>query len=381
MENYLISKVLEFKSEWDYKDIKLEKTKYGLSNQNYYIKYKDKYTYFIKYYTKKNSNIIEPKILFSFDNGHIEEYINGRNLNVNDYNGDTFKKIAILIRNFHNKYNLNHNDINKTNIMVKEDDSFDLIDYEYVGELDIYYDIANFFFDCLYDFDSEEWFKFNLNQFPSKRHFNLFCKEYFQTDDMNLISKHRINILNKMKNVIEFWIKWTDSYNEIDYSLYKLYLRKLLDINFNELLEKKIIYCDGTFDLLHTGHLSFFNKAKDSNCKKLIIGVLSDKDVESYKRIPILDVGTRSEMVKSLKLVDEVVSSCPFNRIENYFLDFYGIDLVIYGGDPNLADPLGTWQYHYSIPLAQKCLKLISYSKGISTSEILNKIIYIYNDL
>ena len=169
MENYLISKVLEFKSEWDKKNIKLEKTKYGLSNQNYYVKYKDKYTYFIKYYTKKNNKIIKPKILFSFDNGHIEEYINSRNLNIKDYNGITFKKIAILIRNFHNKYNLNHNDINKTNIMVREDDSFDLIDYEYVGELDIYYDIANFFFDCLYDFDSEEWFKFNLNQLKLTR--------------------------------------------------------------------------------------------------------------------------------------------------------------------------------------------------------------------
>ena len=248
MENDLISKVLEFKSEWDKKYVKLEKTKYGLSNQNYYVKYKDRYTYFIKYYTKKNNNIIESKILFSFDNGHIEEYINGRNLNVNDYNGDTFKKIAILIRNFHNKYNFSHNDINKTNIMVRED--------EYVGELDIYYDINNFFFDCLYDFDSEEWFKFNLNLFPSKRHFNLFCKEYFQTKDMNLISNHHTNILNKMNNVIKFWIKWTESYNEIDYSLYKLYLNKLLNINFNDLLEKKVIYCDGTFDLLHTGHLN-----------------------------------------------------------------------------------------------------------------------------
>ena len=102
--------------------------------------------------------------------------------------------------------------------------------------------------------------------------------------------------------------------------------------------------------------------------------VLSDKDVESYKRIPILNVDTRSEMVKSLKLIDEVVSNCPFNRIENDFLDFYGIDLVVYGGDPNLEDPLGTWQYHYSIPLEQNCLKLIPYSEGISTSEILNRI-------
>jgi cytidyltransferase-like protein len=374
MEKYLISQILEYKSNWNYKDIKLEKTKYGLSNQNYYVKYKGKYTYFIKYYTKKNSNIIEPKILFSFNNGHIEEYINGRNLNISDYNGDTFKKIAILIRNFHNKYNLNHNDVNKTNIMVREDDSLDLIDYEYVGELDIYYDIANFFFDCLYDFDSKEWFKFNLNQFPTERHFNLFCKEYFQTEDMNLISSHRINILNKMKKVIEFWIKWTEPYNEIDYSLYKLYLNKLLNINFNDLLEKKVIYCDGTFDLLHTGHLNFFKKAKSLDCKKLIIGVLSDKDVESYKRIPILNVDTRSEMVKSLKLIDEVVSNCPFNRIENDFLDFYGIDLVAYGGDPKLEDPLSTWQYHYSIPLEQNCLKLIPYSEGISTSEILNRI-------
>ena len=70
---------------------------------------------------------------------------------------------------------------------------------------------------------------------------------------------------------------------------------------------KKVIYVDGTFDLIHTGHIEFFKE-----CKKygnyLIVGVLSDKNVQSYKREPIINLDNRCFMLENIEIVDKVIS-------------------------------------------------------------------------
>ena len=58
------------------------------------------------------------------------------------------------------------------------------------------------------------------------------------------------------------------------------------------------IYIDGTFDLLHSGHYNFLEQAKKYG-KKLIVGVISDKNVKSYKRYPILELKDRCKFKHS----------------------------------------------------------------------------------
>ena len=60
------------------------------------------------------------------------------------------------------------------------------------------------------------------------------------------------------------------------------------------------VYMDGVFDLFHRGHLESINKCLKYG-DEIIIGIISDKDAESYKRKPIINQDDRSEIIKNLK--------------------------------------------------------------------------------
>lgn len=71
---------------------------------------------------------------------------------------------------------------------------------------------------------------------------------------------------------------------------------------------KKIGFTNGCFDLLHLGHLSSLQQAKNV-CDILIVGVNSDDSIKKYKGAdrPIQDQNTRSTLLASLELVDYVI--------------------------------------------------------------------------
>lgn len=130
----------------------------------------------------------------------------------------------------------------------------------------------------------------------------------------------------------------------------------------------KVIYVDGTFDLIHLGHIEFFKKIKGEN-DKLIVGVISDENVNSYKRYPINNLHHRCEMLRNIKCVDMVIENCPFNGISKSFLETHNIKSIYYGGDKN------TWTDHYKIPIELGIMNYIDYvHPEYSTSKIIQKI-------
>jgi glycerol-3-phosphate cytidylyltransferase len=137
-------------------------------------------------------------------------------------------------------------------------------------------------------------------------------------------------------------------------------------------MENKVIYVDGTFDLLHPGHIAFLKE-----CKKygnyLIVGVISDQNVQSYKRIPILSLDHRCIMLENIIMVDKVIKDCPFFGITQEFINKYQIEKVIYsGGD------LGKWEEHYKIPIKNNMMINLPYDvneTGCSTSKIIKTIV------
>ena len=68
----------------------------------------------------------------------------------------------------------------------------------------------------------------------------------------------------------------------------------------------KKIYVDIVGDLFHLGHVNLFKKARSLG-DYLIVGVHADKDVEFYKRRPVLSLKERSEVIKSCRYVDYIV--------------------------------------------------------------------------
>ena len=129
------------------------------------------------------------------------------------------------------------------------------------------------------------------------------------------------------------------------------------------------IYVDGTFDLLHSGHINFFKKVKKPN-DILIVGVISDTNVLSYKRKPYIDLDNRVIMLENLKIVDKVIKNCPFKNISSKFIKDNNITKVYYAGETN------TWNEHYKIPIEMGIMNYIPYSiNELSTTKIINSIV------
>lgn len=68
----------------------------------------------------------------------------------------------------------------------------------------------------------------------------------------------------------------------------------------------KTIMCFGTFDILHLGHLYYFEQSKKYG-DYLIVVIARDKTKEQQKKKIIFSEQERIKMVQSLNVVDEAV--------------------------------------------------------------------------
>lgn len=128
------------------------------------------------------------------------------------------------------------------------------------------------------------------------------------------------------------------------------------------------IYVDVVADLMHAGHVEFFKKAKAMG-DYLIVGVLSDADVASYKRIPILTLEERVAAVQACRYVDEVIAAPPM-RVDEEWLKKHQIDFLVHGDDFDEK----TMQWWYSAAMKMGIFKTVPYTKGISTTNIIKRI-------
>jgi len=134
---------------------------------------------------------------------------------------------------------------------------------------------------------------------------------------------------------------------------------------------KKVVYADITGDLFHAGHVAFLKKAKALG-DHLIVGIITDEHVETYKRRPVLSVKDRAAVVRGCKYVDEVIEGVsPICTKE--WIAKKGIDVVVHGDDFNPKDPLTLEQYGAAMEAG--IFQTVPYTPGISTSDIINRIV------
>lgn len=82
----------------------------------------------------------------------------------------------------------------------------------------------------------------------------------------------------------------------------------------------KKVLVGGCFDLIHFGHIVFLTEAKKQG-DYLIVAVESDESVKKHKgeSRPIHTQKERAQMLKSLKVVDEVIELRKLNSDKEYF--------------------------------------------------------------
>ena len=126
-------------------------------------------------------------------------------------------------------------------------------------------------------------------------------------------------------------------------------------------------------DLVHVGHLKFFQKCKQYCCSFLIVGVYTDKLAASYKRKPVIPFEERLEMVKALKPVDMVVKvenkDCTL-MLKKLTEEGWKISFLFHGDDWSPREVKGK---EFIESIGGK-LVLTPYYKGQSTTKIVEKI-------
>ena len=64
-------------------------------------------------------------------------------------------------------------------------------------------------------------------------------------------------------------------------------------------MSEKVVYVGMSADIIHPGHLNIIHEAQKLG--RVIVGVLTDAAIASYKRLPYLDYEQRSIIVNNLK--------------------------------------------------------------------------------
>lgn len=94
-------------------------------------------------------------------------------------------------------------------------------------------------------------------------------------------------------------------------------------------VESRTVYMCFSTDIIHGGHIAIIKKAQ--RLGKLIIGVLSDEAVASYKRFPLVPFSDRKMMMENISGVFKVVEQKTLSYKDN--LEKYQPTYVVHGDD------------------------------------------------
>jgi D-beta-D-heptose 7-phosphate kinase/D-beta-D-heptose 1-phosphate adenosyltransferase len=127
---------------------------------------------------------------------------------------------------------------------------------------------------------------------------------------------------------------------------------------------KKVVFTNGCFDIIHTGHVRYLAEAKKAG-DILVVALNTDRSVSRIKPgRPVTPEAERAEVLSHLDMVDYVTffgEDTPYELIK-----FLGPDVLVKGGDWKKEDIVGSdiVPETHSLP----------YVQGVSTTEIIAKI-------
>ena len=141
-------------------------------------------------------------------------------------------------------------------------------------------------------------------------------------------------------------------------------------INIWRMFNKKIVFTNGCFDILHQGHIDYLSKARDLG-NVLIVGLNTDASVKRLNKSPERPINkeqARAFLLTSSVLVDAVVmfdEDTPYELIKAV-----QPDVLVKGADYKTEDIVG-----YDIVKARGGeVATIELTQGFSTTELIKKI-------
>ena len=140
--------------------------------------------------------------------------------------------------------------------------------------------------------------------------------------------------------------------------------------------KKKIVYVAIAVDIIHAGIINILKIADKYG--DVVVGLLTDKAIASYKNIPALDYNQREIVIKNIKYVKKVIPQTTLDYRPN--LNLILPDFVVHGDDwksgnlkktrKQVLDTLKKWGGKLIEP---------KYTKNISSSSIKSKLVNLIN--
>jgi D-beta-D-heptose 7-phosphate kinase/D-beta-D-heptose 1-phosphate adenosyltransferase len=133
--------------------------------------------------------------------------------------------------------------------------------------------------------------------------------------------------------------------------------------------ERTTVFTNGCFDVLHSGHIHLFRKAKECG-DILIVAVNDDLSVRNLKgpSRPVFPLEERLEILEAIEDIDYLI---PFSDpTPRELIQALLPDVLVKGGDWNPDEVVGREE----VEGAGGKVVIIPYLPGRSSSEILNKI-------
>ena len=148
-------------------------------------------------------------------------------------------------------------------------------------------------------------------------------EEFCENDNRKVYAENALNELNGAANITALDVEnllCSEVDNPEDLAVVTTKLKEI---------ESRTVYMCFSTDIIHGGHIAIIKKAHKLG--RLIIGVLSDEAVVSYKRLPLVPASERKIMFENVAGVYKVVDQRTLSYKEN--LEKYKPAIVVHGDD------------------------------------------------
>ena len=147
--------------------------------------------------------------------------------------------------------------------------------------------------------------------------------EFCETEKTKVYAENALNELNGAANIYALDVEnllCSEIDNPEDLAVVTAKLKEI---------QSRTVYMCFASDIIHGGHIAIIKKAQKLG--KLIIGVLSDEAVASYKRMPLVPASERKLMFENIAGVYKVVDQNTLSYKEN--LEKFKPSIVVHGDD------------------------------------------------
>ena len=165
--------------------------------------------------------------------------------------------------------------------------------------------------------------------------------EFCENDNRKVYAENALNALDGAANIYALDVQnllCSEIDNPEDLAVVSAKLKEI---------ERRTVYMSFSTDIIHGGHIAIIKKAQKLG--RLIIGVLSDEAVVSYKRLPLVPASERKVMFENIAGVYKVVDQQTLSY--KTVLEELHPDIVVHGDD---------WCTGFQKPIRDEVVSILS---------------------